>query len=188
MKGKDKFLLLKPFLRSLEWCFRYLSKALTRYIWILSDFLPDQVGVGVRYSCLRCLAKKCGDCINISRNVEVKHFKNLEIGDHVSVRRFCYIDAAGNLTISNHVSIAHSSSIISLNHAWANKDIPIRQNPEVLMPVNIKDDVWIGCGVRVLGGTTIGPRSIVAAGAVVTKDVERNTIAAGVPARFLRHI
>lgn len=52
-------------------------------------------------------------------------------------------------------------------------------------PVIIKDNVWIGCRVIVLKGVTIGSGAIIAAGAVVTKDVPENSIAAGVPARII---
>ena len=54
--------------------------------------------------------------------------------------------------------------------------------------VKIKDDVWIGAGVIILSGVTIGECSVIGAGAVVTKDVEPYTVVAGVPARKIKDI
>jgi acetyltransferase-like isoleucine patch superfamily enzyme len=107
----------------------------------------------------------------------------LRIGQFVSIHRWCYIDAVGDITIGNDVSIAHSSSILSFDHTWADASRPIRDNPIRLAPVNIANDVWIGCGVRILAGVSIGQRCIVAAGAVVVNDVPNGTVAGGVPAR-----
>jgi acetyltransferase-like isoleucine patch superfamily enzyme len=56
------------------------------------------------------------------------------------------------------------------------------------LPVTIKKGVWIGCGVTILGGVTIGEYSVVAAGAVVTRDVPSYSVVAGVPAKIIRKI
>ena len=55
-------------------------------------------------------------------------------------------------------------------------------------PIQIEDEVWVGAGVIVLQGVTIGRGSVIAAGAVVTKNVEPNTLVGGVPAKFIRMI
>ena len=62
----------------------------------------------------------------------------------------------------------------------------IRDVPDELLPTKIGRDVWIGANAVILGGVTIGDGAVVAAGAVVTKDVEAGAIVAGVPARLLR--
>ena len=100
----------------------------------------------------------------------------------------CYIDGYGGLTIGNNVSIAHATSVLTTNHTWADTSIPIKYNPETLGPVVIEDDVWLGAGVRVLAGITIAKRAIVAAGAVVNKNVQSNCIVGGIPARVIKNI
>lgn len=57
-----------------------------------------------------------------------------------------------------------------------------------LAPVEIENDVWIGCGVRIMAGVTIHKRSIVAAGAVVTKDIDSGSLVGGVPAKMIKEI
>lgn len=55
-------------------------------------------------------------------------------------------------------------------------------------PIVIEDNVWIGAGVHIMGGVTIGRNSVIGAGSVVTKDVPGNVIAAGVPCKVIREI
>jgi acetyltransferase-like isoleucine patch superfamily enzyme len=99
------------------------------------------------------------------------------------VHSFCYIEATGGLTIGDDVSIAHSVSILTTNHNYADLDLPIRDQGVQERATTISDDVWIGCGSRILAGVTIGKGAVVAAGAVVTKDVEPYAVVGGVPAR-----
>ena len=66
--------------------------------------------------------------------------------------------------------------------------MPIKYNPSVCSPIVVNDDVWIGCGCRILAGVEIGDRVVIAAGAVVNKNVERNSLYAGVPAKKIKSI
>lgn len=112
----------------------------------------------------------------------------LTLGNNVSIHPLCYIDAAGEIFIGDNVSIAHCSTIISTNHTWKDVDIPIKYNPEKFGKVIINEDVWVGCGCRILSGVTVKKRSVIAAGSVVNKDVESNTIVGGVPAKVIKEI
>jgi acetyltransferase-like isoleucine patch superfamily enzyme len=98
----------------------------------------------------------------------------------------CYFEGAGGIIIGNDVSIAHAATLISTNHTWDDASKPIKYNKETFEKIIISDDVCIGCGVRVLSGISIGSRSVIAAGAVVNKSVDPETIVGGVPARFLK--
>jgi acetyltransferase-like isoleucine patch superfamily enzyme len=146
------------------------------------------IGIGLRYCLLRSMTKKCGDNVLVGPDVEIRHWRELSVGNNVSIHRGCYIDALGGVTIGDDVSIAHGTSILSFEHGWADPASPIRDNPVTKAPVLIAGDVWIGCGCRILAGVTINRRTIVAAGAVVTKDVPAGTIVGGVPAKVLRSI
>ena len=100
----------------------------------------------------------------------------------------CYIDGAGGIEIGNDVSIAHSSSILSTNHTWNDVTVPIKYNKETFSKVTIENDVWIGCGCRILAGVTLHERSVIAAGAVVTSTVESNSVYGGIPAKLIKKI
>ncbi|WP_220727602.1 acyltransferase, partial [Marinilactibacillus psychrotolerans] len=84
------------------------------------------------------------------------------------------------------VSIAHSTSILSSDHTWDDKSLPIKYNKLSLKPVTIKSDVWLGCGVRILAGSFINKRVVIAAGAVVNKTIESNILAGGIPAKKIK--
>lgn len=78
--------------------------------------------------------------------------------------------------------------IISTSHTWGDDSVPIKYNPVDAKPVVICDDVWIACGVRIIGECTINRRSIVAAGAVVKGIVPTHSIFGGVPAHMIKSI
>ncbi|MNR09087.1 putative acetyltransferase [compost metagenome] len=118
----------------------------------------------------------------------MKNVENLEVGDNVSIHAGCYIDAAGGVEIGNNVSIAHQSSIVAFEHTWGEQNLPIKYNKTVSSGVLISSDVWIGCGVRVLDGSRIDERVVVAAGAVVKGRLASRGVYGGVPVRRLKSI
>ncbi|MDT0556642.1 acyltransferase [Patiriisocius hiemis] len=134
------------------------------------------------------MVKSCGDNIRIGSNVRILGWEHLDVEYNISIHDNCYIDATGGLTLENNVSIAHSSSILTTNHGWSDTTLPIKYNPIKKSPVHIKSDVWVGCGCRILNGVTIYSRAVVAAGAVVNKDVEENSVYGGVPAKKIKDI
>lgn len=141
-----------------------------------------KLGYAARYIFYKAANPRWGDNVLIAENVVIKHPDKLELGSNVSIHQFCYIDAQGGVEIGDDVSIAHGSSILSFEHGWQSPE-PIKYNPCTLAPVTIASDVWLGCGVRVLAGASIGSRSIVAAGAVVKGTHGGGVIIGGVPAR-----
>jgi acetyltransferase-like isoleucine patch superfamily enzyme len=110
------------------------------------------------------------------------------LGNNVNIHRFCYLDARGGIDIGDDVSIAHGCSLVAFDHSWDDRSKPIKYNPLVAAPIEIGSDVWLGCGVRVLSGVSIGKRSIIAAGAVVTKGFYEAGIFGGVPAKCLSEL
>lgn len=147
-----------------------------------------KTGIAIRYILVKTLAKSCGNNVSIKQYVFLENIGNISFGNNVSVHPFCYLEGSGGIDIGNNVSLAHNTSILSVNHTWGNREMPIKYNPIEHMPVKICDDVWVGCGCRLLAGITINSRSVIAAGAVVTKDVEANTIVGGIPARQIKSI
>lgn len=145
-------------------------------------------GYFVRYVMLRSLIKKCGKNVRIEPYVYVNNYEDLSIGDNTSINAFSYIIASGGVDIGSNVSIAHNCSIVSETHNWQDKDVPISYNEITPTPVKIANDVWIGCGVRIIGPCTIPSRTILAAGAVVKGNLEPNKIYGGVPAKMIKDI
>lgn len=186
--GREKFKKNKKVITFFVKIFRMLPESLTRFIWDCITNHSQTIFVGMRYIILKSFIKECGDNVSIGANVQIIGWKNLSIGSNVSIHANCYIDATGEIIIGDNVSIAHNSTILSTNHDWIEEDIPIKYNSVKFGKVCIADDVWVGCGCRILAGIKIENRSIIAAGAVVTKDVKSRNIVGGIPARLIKEI
>ena len=140
-----------------------------------------------RYLCVHRLAKSCGDKVVIFPGVWFYHLDKLIIGTNVTMHQNCYFDAYGGITIGSNVAIAHGCSFLSSDHKIDDIDCPMKDADAVSAPVTIGDDVWIGCGVRVLKGATLGDGCVVGAGAVVTRPIPSLAIAGGIPAKIIRY-
>ena len=183
VRGRE---LYKKYSRFLEWLIRFYSIFPVKIReWILERRRNKTglVQIGLRYALLCSIAKDVGDNVRINENVYLRHVQNLSIGSNVSIWPMTYIEASGGIRIGNDVSIAHSVTIMSEEHAYGDLHIPIKDQGKIYEPVTIEDNVWIGAKATILSGVTIGEGAIVGAGAVVTRDVPRYTIVAGVPAR-----
>ena len=110
--------------------------------------------------------------------------KNIKLGKNVFINSGCHFQDQGGITIDDGVLIGHNAVLATLNH---NQD-PEKRDNLLPAPIHIGRKVWQGANVTVLPGVTIGDNAIVAAGAVVTKDVEPNTVVGGVPAKIIKRI
>ncbi|MBR1658764.1 MAG: sugar O-acetyltransferase [Oscillospiraceae bacterium] len=109
---------------------------------------------------------------------------NIRVGDHFLANYNVTILDRAKVTIGNDVLLAPGVLITTVNHSFRREGR--RAGLCTALPITIGNDVWIGGNATILPGVTIGDNVIVAAGAVVTKDVPSNSVVAGVPARFLR--
>jgi acetyltransferase-like isoleucine patch superfamily enzyme len=188
VSGRRRFASAESALNALVRLARYAPSQLRRGLWHVFAAELGLVGGGLRYVIGKSLAAACLENVYFGPRVTIVGWENLEIGRNVSIHRNAYIDASGGVFIGNDVSIAHDVSILSFEHGHADPSRPIKYNPLRLAEVRIHDDVWIGCGARILAGVGIGHRAIVAAGAVVVEDVPSGTIVGGVPARVVKKI
>ena len=94
----------------------------------------------------------------------------------------------GPVTIGSHVNLAQGITVTALNHNFGDSNMRIDEQGVSTKPVKIGDDVWIGANAVILPGVTIGNHAVVAAGAVVTKDVPPHCLVAGVPAKVIKEI
>lgn len=108
------------------------------------------------------------------------------IGDYTRVGLHNTI--IGPVTIGDHVNLAQGITVTALNHNFENPNLRIDQQGISTNPVTIGNDVWIGANAVILPGVNIGSHSVVAAGAVVTSDVPKGTLVAGVPAKVKKQL
>jgi acetyltransferase-like isoleucine patch superfamily enzyme len=111
---------------------------------------------------------------------------DVTIGDHTRVGIHCIV--IGPVCIGNHVNLAQGITVTALNHNFEDTTKRIDEQGISTKPVVIGDDVWIGANAVILPGVTIGRHVVVAAGAVVTKDVPDNCVIGGVPAKLIKQI
>ena len=110
--------------------------------------------------------------------------KNIKIGERVFINAGCQFQDQGGIEIGDDVLIGPQTIIATLNH----DPDPEKRGGMFAKPVKIGNKAWLGARVTICPGVTIGEGSIVAAGAVVTKDVPPRTVVAGVPAKIIKTI
>lgn len=109
----------------------------------------------------------------------------IRIGRNVFVNQNCTFYDLGGLDIGDDVMIGPNVSLITTGHPL---DPAQRRAVTIGKPIVIEKNVWIAAGATVIGGVTVGEKSVIAAGSVVTKDVPPNTLVGGNPARVIRSI
>lgn len=111
---------------------------------------------------------------------------SIEIGNNCSINPYTVLYGHGGLKIGNNVLIAGHCLIIPANHKFDKLAIPINAQGESRKGIIIEDNVWIGSGCQILDGVIIRTGAIIAAGAVVNKNVEKNCIVGGIPAKLIK--
>ncbi len=110
--------------------------------------------------------------------------KNITVGEHVFINACCHFQDHGGVSIGDGCQIGHNVVFATLNHGL----LPEARSHTYPAPIVLGRNVWIGSNATILQGVTIGDNAVVAAGAVVTKDVAANTVVGGVPAKFIKSI
>ena len=129
-----------------------------------------------------------GKQIDNSTTVFIPFYTNFgrhtNIGKNVFINHACSFLDLGGITIEDDVLIGPRVNLVTENHPLD----PLHRKSLDLKPILIKRNAWIGAGATILPGVTIGENAVVAAGAVVNKDVPANTVLGGVPAKFIGEI
>ncbi|MGQ4649274.1 DapH/DapD/GlmU-related protein [Lyngbya aestuarii] len=161
-----------------------------------SEFVcPSNIEIGdfarlhrdLRISCRKDNSKiRLGVWAQIDRGVDIKMHQPGEIliGDHTYIGPYTCL-SGNDIKIGNYCLIASHSGIYANNHIFADPNRSIVQQRNSYQGIVIEDDCWLGSGVRVVDGITIGQGSVIGAGAVVTKDIPPYSIAVGVPAKVI---
>jgi acetyltransferase-like isoleucine patch superfamily enzyme len=180
----------------------------------LLAWIPGKSGLIMRSFIYQRCIQSCGQSLVIQIYCNLRGVKNMHIGKHLHLGTYCQLladkiqgdstlmigdncafnsnvmvnaDGGGKIIIGNDVLIAPNVVIRACNHNTSRTDIPIRQQGYIIGEIIIQDDVWIGSNAVILPDVTIGKGSIIAAGAVVSKDVGEYTIVGGVPAKLIKH-
>lgn len=132
---------------------------------------------------LRLSGVAVGESTAILSGIQVS-LGELSIGDEVFINVDCRLACGGQIFIGNYCQIGARVSFETVSHQLA----PVKngKRPSNPAPIVIEDNVWVGSGAILLPGITIGKGSVVAAGAVVTNDVEPYIVVGGVPAKKIR--
>lgn len=157
----------------------------------LAQYLPPSYWFGgklwkaLRGVLCRQLLGSCGKNVNIESRAFFHSGRNITIGDNSGIGINAFL--SGRVIIGNNVMMGPDVVILTQNHKFDRLDIPmLEQGFKDEQPVTICDDVWIGVRTIILPGVTVGKGAIIAAGAVVTKDVPEYAIVGGNPARVIK--
>jgi acetyltransferase-like isoleucine patch superfamily enzyme len=136
---------------------------------------------------LKIVGAKVGKRVIFYPGVWICTGRNLTLGDDVDLAKDVLITTDGGVTIGDRVLIGYRTQILSGNHIVPNSTLPIFSAGHEKKPIVIHKDVWIGANCCILSGVTIGEGAVIAAGAVVTKDIPPFSIYAGIPAKQIKN-
>ena len=126
-------------------------------------------------------ASEIDESVTVFTPLYINYGKNTKIGKNVFINFDCVFLDLGGITIEDNVLIAPKVSLLTEGHTTSIED----RHSLIPKPILIKKNAWLGANATMLPGVTIGEKSVVAAGAVVSKDVPDHTIVGGVPAKIL---
>jgi maltose O-acetyltransferase len=156
----------------------------------LGHCTPSGTGGRLRAALYRSLGLNIGSGVTIFGPITFASSsfrpKRIRIGAGCFINSHVYIDASAPVTLGAGVSVGHHVVIVTADHAIGPPEF--RAGPLQPAPVTVEDGAWLGACVMLLPGVTVGHGAVVAAGAVVTKDVPPDTLVGGVPARPIRKL
>jgi len=110
---------------------------------------------------------------------------SIHIGPKVTIGSFCFLRGSGGLKIGENSMLSQGVQIITANHVFRDRSMPIKFQGTRYGKVNIGEDVWVGTSTIILADVSIGNGSVIGAGSIVTKDIPKYSLALGAPARVM---
>ena len=167
-----------------------VKRLLGRMLYGFAEILPSTQGSislgqrALRAKAAKMILSRCGKDVTIEKNA---HFdSSVVLGDYSGIGERCIL--TNQVIIGDYVMMAREVLINPGEHVIDDTEIPMcRQGFKPKKPVIIEDDVWIGSRAMILSGVTVHKGSVIAAGAVVTRDVPPYAIVGGVPAKVIRY-
>jgi len=154
-----------------------------RYLVLGLDILPRRVMWLWGHVRFAALVRNQGRGCNCHWGAEIKGASNLVLGDGVVIGTNVVIGAHSPVRLGNNVRLSRDVIIETAGLDFAGKATPYAH---ISAPISLEDDVWVGAGAMILGGVTVGRGAVIAAAAVVTRDVPAGAVVAGVPAKVVR--
>jgi len=180
----------------------YIIKSIKRWMWDIyyksqCEYVGENVEFGGTHITILGGKRNHGKGISIGDNCTIYDYCQLVtdaydnncgiiIGNNCHFNYNCYLCGTGGLIIGNDCLFGPGVKIIPINHKFADISINIIDQGHTGGTVIIENNVWVGAGAIILPNVKIKSGAIISAGSVVTKDVEENTIVAGIPATFFR--
>jgi maltose O-acetyltransferase len=146
---------------------------------------PTSIGARLNRLVVPWIFRRCGKQVNIRPRVYFGTGSHIEIGDHSMIGEDSIVGSGADVIIGERVLMGPQVLIYTQNHGTRFGKAMMDQ-PMECAPVRIGSDVWVGARTIILPGVEIGDGAVIAAGAVVTRNVESYSIVGGVPARLIR--
>lgn len=156
---------------------------------VILSVVPGTLGLLLRRMFYKLCLQRLGSYLRSSLRIKIQEPSNIEIGSNVSINYGVWIaanrDNEGGIIIGNDVLIGPYSILHTGNHNYRDSNQLIRKQGHNFKSIVVQDDVWIAARCTILAGVVLGKGSVVAAGSVVTKNVEPYSIVAGIPAKVI---
>lgn len=186
-------LFLKPFLKSSAGIIFLGRRVKVKHAYQLSAgknlILDDNVSInalsvnGIKLGNHVSIA---GDSILFCTGIIAQKGTGIIIGDRTGIGARAFIAGQGGVTIGNDVITGPNIQVFSENHNFNDSSLTIKEQGVTRQPTVIGNNCWLGGGITILAGVTIGDGCVIAAGSVVTKSVPPNSIVAGIPAKVIK--
>jgi len=170
-----------------KWLVNKLMKLfLRRYATTIIDTIVDvrQMAENNYHRETKSKMKACGSNVKLRPGVRVYFPENVVLGDHIVLNYDTIVMGQGGVTIGDFCVLGPKSMLVTVTHQAET----LYYGNAVYQPITLATNVWIGAGAILLPGISVGENSVVGAGSVVTRDVEPNSVVAGVPAKKLKSI
>jgi len=140
-----------------------------------------RIAKGIRTLGAKLFFVDCGNDVDVGKKVRLS--SKIHLGNYSGFGDRCYVQ--GELFIGDNVMMAPEVAFIASNHKFNRTDIPMNKQGHINEAIYIGNDVWLGFRCTILAGVKIGDGAIIAAGAVVAKDVPEYSVVGGVPAKVI---
>jgi maltose O-acetyltransferase len=169
-------------IKRLWWGLRSECKVLT--LWFLAA-IPGGLGIRARRGLMGFFLKRLGERTVLQSGLRITNPESVSIGAHCNFGQGVFITGGGGVEIGDWVGCGPDVKIWSVNHRFEDPDRPWLLQGWEKKPVRIEEDVWLGAGVFVMPGITIGKGAIISACALVNKSIPPYALVAGNPARVV---